>query len=400
MTVLTPPPSTATETARLPYGALLALAMTGFLAIMTETLPAGLLPEIGHALHVSASRTGQLVTAYAAGSLLAAIPLTAATQTWRRRPTLLLCIGGFLLFNIGTSASSNYPLTLAIRFLAGVTAGLAWGILAGYARRMVAPQLKGRAIAVAMAGTPIAFSLGVPAGTFLAHATSWRIAFLAIAAVSAGLAAWVLAVVPDLPGQPARSRLSVRSVFLAPGVRPVLCVVFLWMTAHNILYTYIAPFLALFGLLPRIAPILLTFGICAIAGIGLAGLLVDRMLRALVLLSLSIFIGVALVLGSGHIPPSIVYAAVAAWGVTFGGAATLLQTACDEAAGNGAELAPSLVTTAWNLAIAAGGASGGFLLNHATAASFPWALDLLLLAALVIAWRSSKHGFAPPTQTS
>ncbi len=400
MTVLTPPPSTGSEAARLPYGALLALAMTGFLAIMTETLPAGLLPEIGRALHVSASRTGQLVTAYAAGSLLAAIPLTAATQTWRRRPILLLCIGGFLFFNIATVASSNYPLTLAIRFLAGVAAGLSWGILAGYARSMVAPQLKGRAIAVAMAGTPIAFSLGVPAGTLLAHAASWRIAFLAVAAVSASLAVWVLAVVPDLPGQPASSRLSVRSVLLTPGVRPVLAVVFLWMTAHNILYTYVAPFLALFGLQTQVAPILLTFGVCAIAGIGLAGLLVDRMLRALVLLSLSVFTGVALVLGSGHVPPPVVYTAIAVWGVTFGGAATLLQAACDEASGEGAALAPSLVTTAWNLAIAAGGASGGFLLNHATAASFPWALALLLLAALVIASRSSKHGFTPPTHAS
>ncbi|MCF5662884.1 MFS transporter, partial [Pseudomonas syringae] len=31
---------------KLPLGALLALAMTGFICIVTETLPAGLLPEI------------------------------------------------------------------------------------------------------------------------------------------------------------------------------------------------------------------------------------------------------------------------------------------------------------------------------------------------------------------
>ncbi|MGH8394699.1 MAG: MFS transporter, partial [Pseudomonas sp.] len=50
---------------RLPVGALLALAMTGFICIVTETLPAGLLPLISDGLGVSASMAGQMVTAYA-----------------------------------------------------------------------------------------------------------------------------------------------------------------------------------------------------------------------------------------------------------------------------------------------------------------------------------------------
>lgn len=42
-----------------------------------------------------------------------------------------------------------------------------------------------------------------------------------------------------------------------PGVRPVLAVIFLWMTAHNILYTFIGPFLTLSGLTSQIGLILL-----------------------------------------------------------------------------------------------------------------------------------------------
>lgn len=92
---------TTDETQRdtLPLGALLALAMTGFICIVTETLPAGLLPQIGSGLGISPSLAGQMVTVYALGSLLAAIPLTIATQSWRRRTVLLLTIAGFLLFN-------------------------------------------------------------------------------------------------------------------------------------------------------------------------------------------------------------------------------------------------------------------------------------------------------------
>ncbi|MFH7617984.1 MFS transporter, partial [Pseudomonas syringae pv. tagetis] len=38
---------------KLPIGALLALAMTAFICIVTETLPAGMMPEISSGLEVS-----------------------------------------------------------------------------------------------------------------------------------------------------------------------------------------------------------------------------------------------------------------------------------------------------------------------------------------------------------
>ncbi|EPS2478053.1 MFS transporter, partial [Pseudomonas aeruginosa] len=59
-------------TPRLPLSALLAMAMSGFVAILSETLPAGLLPQIGAGLAVSEALAGQLVSVYALGSLLAA----------------------------------------------------------------------------------------------------------------------------------------------------------------------------------------------------------------------------------------------------------------------------------------------------------------------------------------
>lgn len=152
---------------RLPIIGLLTLAMTGFVCIMTETLPAGLLPQIGGGLHISPPLAGQMVTAYAIGSLSAAIPLTLATQRWPRRRALLLAIAGFVVFNSITAFSAQYAVTLVARYGAGAAAGLAWALLAGYARKMVTRAQQGRALAIAMVGTPTALSLGVPAGTWL-----------------------------------------------------------------------------------------------------------------------------------------------------------------------------------------------------------------------------------------
>jgi predicted MFS family arabinose efflux permease len=174
------PLSLSGPTERLPLAGLLALAMTGFTCIATETLPAGLLPQIADDLAVSQSLAGQTVTAFAIGSLAAAIPLTVLTH-------------------IGTM--------LAARLVAGAASGLAWALLAGYARRMVVPQLQGRAMAIAMVGTPLALALGVPLGTWLGTAVGWRSTFGIVSVTAVVLVAWICLAVPNFPGQGAQQRI-------------------------------------------------------------------------------------------------------------------------------------------------------------------------------------------------
>ena len=380
---------------RLPIGALLALAMTGFICIVTETLPAGLLPLISEGLAISPSMAGQMVTAYALGSVLAVIPMTIATRGWRRRNVLLLTIVGFLLFNSVTALSSHYGVTLVARFFAGVAAGLAWSLLAGYARRMVAPHQQGRALALAMVGTPIALSLGVPLGTWLGGLMGWRTTFGLMSALTLGLIVWVLVKVPDYPPQAVHQRVSLGQVLTTPGVRPVLAVVISWMLAHNILYTYIAPFVAQAGLAERVDGVLLVFGVAALAGIWLTARLVEPLLRNTVLASLATFAAVSVALGLLGNLPQVIYLGVAVWGLSFGGAATLLQTALADAAGEGADVALSLNVLAWNSAIAASGVAGGVLLETWGVTSFPWAMLLLIAPAFALAWGARSHGFKP-----
>ncbi|MEK4103871.1 MFS transporter [Paenibacillus sp. FSL R10-2791] len=385
--------SSTPSSERLPWAGLLALAMTGFICILTETIPAGLLLQIGDGLGVSEALAGQLVTLYALGSLLAAIPLTTVTRGWRRRPLLLMCILGFLIFNTVTTFSSNYILTLTARFFAGVSAGVLWGMIAGYARRMVPESLKGRAMAVAMVGTPLALALGVPAGTLLGTLVGWRSIFGIMSLLALMLIAWVFWKLPDYPGEAPDKRLPLYKVFVIPGVRPVLFVVLTWVLAHNILYTYIAPYLTQAGLTQRVDLVLLIFGITALVGIWVIGILIDRKLRPLVLISLAAFALSSIVLGISSSQPVVIYLVVGVWGLTFGGAATLLQTAVAETAGESADVAQSMLVTAWNLAIGGGGVMGGILIETLGVRSFPWVMFILLILALLIAWRAKDYGF-------
>ncbi|RJU09605.1 MFS transporter [Xanthomonas campestris] len=384
---------TARTADTLPIAALLALAMAAFITILTEALPAGLLPQLAHGLQVSEAWVGQTVTIYAIGSLVAAIPLTAATRGLRRRPVLLMAIAGFVAANTVTAVSSSYPLTLLARFLAGVSAGLVWALLAGYAARMVPAHQRGRAIAIAMVGTPLALSLGVPAGTFLGQLVGWRMCFASMSGLAVLLLLWARVALPDFPGQAPGQRIALARVVRLPGVRPVLCVVLAFVLAHNLLYTYIAPFLAAAGMGARTDLVLLVFGMTSLLGIWCVGVLIDRHLRMLTLASTAVFGLAAGALGMTGDVPAVVYIAVAAWGIAFGGAATLFQTALANAAGDAADVAQSMLVTAWNSAIAGGGLVGGVLLQRYGAGAFAPALVVLLVATFVVVWRARQHGF-------
>ncbi|GGC75718.1 MFS transporter [Undibacterium terreum] len=387
---------TSTPQDQMPIASLLALAMAAFITILTEALPAGLLPQMAQGLAVSEAWIGQTVTIYAIGSLVAAIPLTAVTQGVRRRPLLLAAIAGFAIANTITTLSTSYGVTMVARFLAGVSAGLLWALLAGYAARMVPETQKGRAIAIAMVGTPLALSLGVPAGTFLGTLVGWRMCFGIMSLLALLLVVWVRLKVPDFAGQAAGKRLSLRHVFTLPGIRPVLFVVLAFVLAHNILYTYIAPFLVMADMVERTDLVLLVFGITSLLGIWIIGVLIDKYLRALTLASTVLFGLSALVLGVAGTEPFVVYSAVGAWGLAFGGAATLFQTALARTAGDAADVAQSMLVTVWNTAIAGGAIVGGVLLDRLGVGAFSPVLLVLLLATLLVAWSAKHRGFPTP----
>jgi predicted MFS family arabinose efflux permease len=382
---------------RLPWTGLLALAMAGFITILTEALPAGLMPQMGKSLQVSEALVGQLVTLYALGSLLAAIPLTLMTQGWRRRPLLMIAIGGFAVVNTITALSSWYPLTLAARFFAGVFAGLVWALLAGYAARMVAPPLKGRAIAVAMVGTPLALTLGIPAGTLLGTIAGWQTTFICMSVMTLALLLWVRVKVPDFAGQPATETFSLGSVWRIAGVKPVLLATLGFVLAHNILYTYIAPLLVPSGLDAQVGIVLLVFGASALGGITLIGMLIDRWLRELTLVTTLMFIGASVALALWSQSAAAVYALMVVWGLAFGGAATLLQTACAKVGERAADVAQAMLVTTWNMGIAGGGIVGGLLLHGQGTRSLPWVATLLLAVVWVTVLLARRAGFQSVT---
>lgn len=377
---------------KLPLGGLLALAASGFLTAMLETMPAGILPALSGGLDVSESAAGQMVTVYAIGSIVGAIPIISATMGWPRRRLLVMTLTGYVVTSLFVAASPSFALTLGARFVAGLFAGVLWGIVAGYASRLTPPEHRGRGLTIALSGPPIALAVGTPLGALIAEAIGWRLTFVVMAVLAAAVLAWVFAIVPDFPGQPKGERTSVLTAVRLPGVPAVILASVIFVVAHNVLYTYTSSFARPLGM--SVGTVLLTFGVFALIGLWATGVVIDRHLRTLMLTDIVLVAVAMIVLGLAADIPALVYASAAAWGLAFGGAGGAIpQAALTNAAGPAVDAAQSVMVTGWNIGIAGGGVIGGLILSGLGAGALPWGTLALLIPVFLIVLAARRYGF-------
>ncbi len=378
----------------MPWAALLVMALSGFLLIATETMPAGLLPQIAAGLQVGEGAVGQLVGVYALGTVVVTLPAIALTRGVRRKPLLLVCLGGFVVANAVTAVSGDVVLSLVTRFVAGAFSGVLWGMLAGYAARIAPAHLTGRAVAVASAGTPVGLAAGTPLGAWLGGATSWRWSFGVLGALTVLALVLAVALVPGAAGQPRGRRYPVHRVAALAGVPAVLAVIALWMLGHNTMYTYVAAYLRETTLTRGVDVLLAVFGVAAVLGLVVTGLLADRALRPLVLSSTSAFVVAGTLMSVAASSPAGVVAATVLWGLAFGGAAPQLLTAIGRAAGEHADVANALLATTFNLAIFGAGLLGALLLGG-DGRALPAAMAATAAAAVVVVALARRAAFPP-----
>ena len=159
--------------------------MLGMFALGTDLfVMAGVLPRIAADLGVDLARAGWLVSAFAIVYGLAAPLLAAATSGLPRRSAALGALAVFALANLLSALSTSFTLLLASRVLAALGAATFSPLASSVAATAVAPEQRGRALALVFGGTSAATVLGSPLGTWMAHAWGWRSTFGAVFALA------------------------------------------------------------------------------------------------------------------------------------------------------------------------------------------------------------------------
>src|SRR6476469_206699 len=168
---------------KFPWLYLLLLSSITFMAILSELVPSGILPEMSKGLDVSYSSIGLLVSVYAIASAVGTIPLITLTMPMNRKKILQILMVIFGVSNLIIAISPSYYLIAAARLAGGISAGVLWPMVSAYAMRMVPPQLHGRAIAVTMSGCTLGLGIGLPIMTAIGTELWLRIEFGVLSAV-------------------------------------------------------------------------------------------------------------------------------------------------------------------------------------------------------------------------
>lgn len=204
---------------------------------------------------------------------------------------------------------------------------------------------------------------------------------------------WIRLRVPRFPGELPGARVPLRGVAVLPGIPAVLSVTLFLLLGHQVMYTYVAPFAAHSGY-GRTDVVLLVFGVATVVGIWATGVLVDRWARATLVGAMTLFVAVMCVLGLYGDSPVALLGSAAVWGVAFGGAPTLIQTALVNASGpEHADVATSLQTTVYNAGIAGGSFTGGLALSGLGAGALPWTALPLVAGAFAVVVLGHRHAF-------
>jgi DHA1 family inner membrane transport protein len=375
-----------------PLVPLLVLSALIFTFVTSEFLPTGLLPEIAGELEVSESQVGFLVTIFAGTVVLTTAPLTSLTRSHSRKSLMIVLILVFVLGNILAAVAPNYAVLAVARVIGGLAHGLFWSVVGAYTAGLVPKRHIGRAVAITGGGATAAFILGVPVGTALGHVLGWRLTFVAIGAIVLVL---TLVVVRFLPPIQHIERLATGEIPLPmrkdrtlPGVVIICAIVLIVMMAHNIFYTYIAPYLiGPVGIDPgSVAGILFLYGGAGAVGLVIAGAVSDRFPRSGFVVAIGLVAVAVLIIAIFPGVQWLTIVAIVLWGAAFGGAPSMLQARIlHTASPRIRDSASAYLTTSFNFAIGSGAFIGGVLLDRTSILVLPFVDVALSVVGIAVA---------------
>lgn len=376
--------------------ALYLLALVVFAMGTSEFMLAGLVPDISTYFAVSVGTAGLLTSAFAAGMVIGAPAMAAFTRRLPVKATLLGCVLVFALSHVVGALTPDFTVLFITRVIAAIVNAGFLAVALGAATKLVAPDAKGRAVAILLAGTTVATVAGVPAGALLGTALGWQSTFWAIALLCVPAAIGIAAGFTTRTDDSSREEPS----SLSPSLRAELA----QLTSPRLILTMLLAALVnagTFATLTFLAPIvtdtaglsqwwvsvaLVLFGVGSFIGVTAAGRLSDARPRIVIVVGGSVLVlgWVALALFATN--PVALLGLVFTQGVLGFAVGSTLITRVLYAAPGAPTMAGSYATVALNVGAATGPVLAAAALSVRPGALGPvWVAAIATTAALLLA---------------
>ncbi|OTA29571.1 MFS transporter [Alloscardovia macacae] len=345
---------------------ILALASGAFALGAAEFVMMGVLPKAAADTAVSIPTAGHYVSAYAIGVCFGALILIFGRRI-KPRNLIIAFMVITIVGNLMAALAPNFGILLTARFISGLPHGAFFGTATIMAKALADPGQEGTAVSQMVVGQTVANMVGVPFGTWLGSAMSWRLAFGFLALWAAMTIVLVLSFVPQIDAIK-DAGMAGQFVFLK-SAKPwyVIMAVFLGNTGIFCWWSYVSPWLQkVGGWSEPVVPLLMTLaGFGMVVGGLIGGRMTDKFVPGAVAgfgQLISVLAMIFIFLDPGSQPTSALLTFVCAFGMFFiSSPQQLLMVQLGE--GGGEMLAGALVQIAFNAGNSAGSILGGMALE-------------------------------------
>ena len=224
-------------------GALWALLAGNFVIGTGVMVVPGTLNEISASLAIKVATAGQLISAAAFVMCLGAPLLAAAVAGWDRRKLLALTLLWYAAWHVVAALVPSFGALLPVRMLTVIAPAIFTPQAAACAGMLVPPEQRGRAVTFVFLGWSVASVLGLPIGALFGAHLGWRMAFLAIAALSVVSAASVWLTLPSGIRPAALTAAAWSRVLRSPVLMGIVSVTALQGVGQFVLFSYFGPLL-------------------------------------------------------------------------------------------------------------------------------------------------------------
>ncbi|SDR76706.1 MFS transporter, DHA1 family, chloramphenicol resistance protein [Brevibacterium siliguriense] len=364
------------------------LALVVFAMGTSEFMLAGLVPDISTDFGVSVGTVGLLTSAFAAGMVIGAPATAALTRRLPMKGTLLGCVVVFALSHAVGALTPDFTVLFVTRVVAAVVNAGFLAVALVAATKLVAPDAKGRAVAILLAGTTVATVAGVPAGGLLGTALGWQSTFWAIAFLCVPAAVGIAAGFTTQPVDSSKveSSSTLLRAELSQLASPRLVLTMLLAALVNAgtfsALTFLAPIITHTAGLSQwwVSVALVLFGVGSFIGVTVAGRFSDARPRIVIVCGGSVLVLGWLALATFATYPAVLLGLIFVQGVLGFAVGSTLITRVLYAAAGAPTMAGSYATAALNL-----GAAVGPVLAAAALSVLPGALGPVWVAVIATA---------------
>lgn len=345
------------------------LTIVSFVVGMVELIIGGILDLVATDLGVSLGKAGFLITMFSLVFAISAPILLSLTSKVERKRLTLLALLVFLIGNAIAVISPSYSMLLLARIISASSGSLLVVLCVTIASNIVTEKYRARAIGVVFMGISASLVLGVPIGLMVGNSFGWRAPFILISILTmlsmTGVHFFMDRIdpKPSIPIWKQLGTLKNRKVLFTQLTS------FLFLAGHLTLYAYLTPFLKMkLGLDGTwVSIVYVIFGIAAVLGGGVGGILADRVgtkptiLSVIVVFALTIF---SIPYTTFAFP--LFLAVMVIWSMLSWAITPALQSYLIESSPESSDIQQSLNNSALHFGIAFGSLIGGIVIERAS----------------------------------